>query len=92
MVLVRPGTQKAYKSFLCSLYVLTPEEGGRHTGFHGNYKPQMFVRSADVSCVLNFTEDSKVDTVMPGDNVELKCDLLYPMAIEKGQRFTFREG
>ncbi|KAL8639553.1 MAG: hypothetical protein Q9228_003431 [Teloschistes exilis] len=95
MVITKPGTTKAHKSFLCSMYVLTKEEGGRHTGFHDNYRPQIFLRTADEPCGLFFpegTEDRDSKMVMPGDNVELKCDLLHPLAVEQGQRFTVREG
>jgi len=95
MVIVRPGTTKPSSKFLCSLYLLTPEEGGRHTGFHANYRPQMYVRSADVSAVLTFPEgtpDADGKTVMPGDNTEVHCEIINPLALEQGQRFTFREG
>ncbi|KAI4260645.1 MAG: hypothetical protein LQ352_000207 [Teloschistes flavicans] len=95
MVITKPGTTKAHKSFMCSMYVLTKEEGGRHTGFHDNYRPQIFLRTADEPCGLYFpdgTEDRDSKMVMPGDNVELKCDLMHPLAVEQGQRFTVREG
>ncbi|KAI5790132.1 P-loop containing nucleoside triphosphate hydrolase protein [Geopyxis carbonaria] len=95
MVMVRPGTSKAHTKFLTSLYVLTKEEGGRHTGFHGNYRPQMFLRTSDVSATLNFpegTEDPHSKIIMPGDNTEMEAEILHPMAIEEGQRFNLREG
>ncbi|KAI5816063.1 P-loop containing nucleoside triphosphate hydrolase protein [Pyronema omphalodes] len=95
MVMVRPGTTRAHTKFLVSAYVLTKEEGGRHTGFHGNYRPQMFLRTSDVSCTLNFpegTEDPHSKTVMPGDNTEMEAEILHPMAVEQGQRFNLREG
>ncbi|KAL7270013.1 translation elongation factor Tu [Rhizina undulata] len=95
MVIVRPGTVKAQTKFLCSLYVLSKEEGGRHTGFHGNYRPQMFLRTSDVPATLNFpegTEDPHSKVVMPGDNVEMECEIFHPMAIDVGQRFNLREG
>jgi elongation factor Tu len=95
MVVAKPGTAKAHSQFLCSLYVLTKEEGGRHTGFHDNYRPQIFLRTADESASLHWPEDvpdrdSKM--VMPGDNVEMLCNITNPVAIENGQRFNVREG
>ncbi|KAK1852852.1 elongation factor tu [Colletotrichum chrysophilum] len=95
MVVAKPGTVKAHKSFLASLYVLSKEEGGRHTGFHQNYKPQMYLRTADEACTLTFpegTEDVDSKMVMPGDNVEMVATLHNPSAIEVGQRFNVREG
>jgi len=95
MVMVRPGTTRAHTKFLVSAYILTKEEGGRHTGFHGNYRPQMFLRTSDVSCTLNFvegTEDASSKIVMPGDNIEMEATILHPMAVEQGQRFNLREG
>ncbi|KAI5854555.1 translation elongation factor Tu [Tricharina praecox] len=95
MVMVRPGTTRAHTKFLVSTYILTKEEGGRHTGFHGNYRPQMFLRTSDVSCTLNFvegTEDASSKIVMPGDNIEMEASILHPMAVEQGQRFNLREG
>lgn len=95
MVMVRPGTTRAHTKFLVSAYILTKEEGGRHTGFHGNYRPQMFLRTSDVSCTLNFpdgTADASSKTVMPGDNCEMEAEILHPMAVEQGQRFNLREG
>lgn len=95
MVIARPGTAKSAKKFLCSLYVLSKDEGGRHTGFSGNYRPQMFLRTSDVSTTLNFPEgtvDASDKTVMPGDNTEMEAEILHPMAVEQGQRFNLREG
>lgn len=96
MVVAQPGTVKAYKKFLTSMYVLTKEEGGRHTGFRGNYKPQLFIRTADEAATLNWPEGSegaKSDQmVMPGDNVEMVCEIHKPLAVEQGQRFNVREG
>ncbi|KAK0719779.1 elongation factor Tu GTP binding domain-containing protein [Lasiosphaeris hirsuta] len=95
MVAAKPGSVKAHSSFLLSMYVLTKEEGGRHTGFHSNYKPQMYIRSADESCKLEFpegTEDIDSKMVMPGDNVEMVATLHQPVAIEAGMRVTLREG
>ncbi|KAJ1329521.1 elongation factor Tu [Microdochium nivale] len=94
MVVVKPGTVKAHKKFMISLYVLTKEEGGRHTGFHENYRPQMFIRTADESCSLMFPEgvEDKTRLIMPGDNVEMVAELNQPIAIESGQRVNIREG
>lgn len=95
MVIVKPGTCQPHSKFLCSLYVLTKEEGGRHTGFGQNYRPQMFLRTSDVPVNLAFVDEESVASgrmVMPGDNIELKGEIYYPMAIEQGQRFNLREG
>ncbi|KAK9474386.1 P-loop containing nucleoside triphosphate hydrolase protein [Dipodascopsis tothii] len=98
MVIAKPGTIKAYQKFLASFYILTKEEGGRHSAFSDNYRPQMFVRTADITVVLNFiegqemTEDGEARSVAPGDNVEMVCTLTYPIAIEEGLRFNIREG
>ncbi|KAL5611614.1 hypothetical protein BROUX41_000802 [Berkeleyomyces rouxiae] len=93
MVVAAPASMKAHPKFMASLYVLTKEEGGRHTGFGSNYKPQIYLRTSDESCTLTFpegTEDGKM--VMPGDNVEMVAELHQPNAIEAGQRFNVREG
>lgn len=95
MVVVKPGTVKAHTQFMVSLYVLTKEEGGRHTGFLENYRPQMYIRTADESCALFFpegTEDAHSKMVMPGDNVEMVATLHHPCAVETGQRINVREG
>jgi len=96
MVVALPGTAKAHKKFLASMYVLTKEEGGRHTGFANNYKPQMFIRTADEAATLCWPEESEEfaqnKMVMPGDNVEMVCEILKPLALEQGQRFNIREG
>ncbi|TAQ89581.1 hypothetical protein B7494_g2084 [Chlorociboria aeruginascens] len=95
MVIVAPGTTKSHKQFLASLYVLTKEEGGRHTGFHQNYRPQIFIRTADEAAALFWpdgTEGADSKMVMPGDNVEMKCEIYNPVALDVGQRFNIREG
>jgi len=96
MVIAAPGTTKAHTKFLTSMYVLSKEEGGRHTGFHNNYKPQIFIRTADEAAAFTWPEGSQEatdnKTVMPGDNVEMVCQLHKPLAIEQGQRFNIREG
>ena len=77
------------------MYVLTKEEGGRHSGFHQNYKPQIYIRTADEAATLYWpegTEDANSKMVMPGDNVEMMCNINHPIAIEAGQRFNVREG
>jgi len=95
MVVSVPGQVKAHKKFLVSMYVLSKEEGGRHTGFGDNYRPQMFIRTADESCALTWPEgtaDAADKQVMPGDNVEMVCELHQPHVLEQGQRFNMREG
>lgn len=93
MVVAVPGSVKAHKKFLVSMYALSKEEGGRHTGFGENYRPQMFIRTADESCALSWPEGTDKDKqVMPGDNVEMVCELHQPHVLEAGQRFNMREG
>ncbi|KAI0169694.1 translation elongation factor Tu [Hypoxylon sp. FL1284] len=94
MVVVKPGTVKAHTKFMVSLYVLTKEEGGRHTPFIENYRPQMYLRTADEACSLYFPEDfeDKSKPVMPGDNVEMVATLNHPIAVEAGQQINVREG
>ncbi|KAK5119111.1 translation elongation factor Tu [Meristemomyces frigidus] len=96
MIIAKPGTSTAHRKFLTSMYVLTKEEGGRHTGFHTNYKPQLFIRTADEAAHLTWAagsvEEKEDKMVMPGDNVEMVCEIHKPLAIEQGQRFNVREG
>lgn len=93
MVIAKPGTVKAHTKFLCSLYILTNEEGGRHSAFGENYKPQMFVSAADVTVVLTFPEGADNSAqIFPGDNTEMVGSLIHPTPIEVGQRFNLREG
>ncbi|KAF2087810.1 translation elongation factor Tu [Saccharata proteae CBS 121410] len=94
MIVAIPGTSKAHKKFLCSMYVLTKEEGGRHTGFANNYRPQVFLRTADEAATLSWPDghDDPNKIVMPGDNVEMICKIQHPIALEQGQRFNVREG
>ncbi|KAI1319617.1 translation elongation factor Tu [Mortierella claussenii] len=94
MVLAQPGTVKAYKKFAASIYILTKDEGGRHTGFLNNYRPQMFVRTSDVTVTLTHPpeEEDAEKMVLPGDNVNMQCELVSGVPLEKGQRFTIREG
>ncbi|EWC48195.1 mitochondrial elongation factor Tu [Drechslerella stenobrocha 248] len=95
MVIAKPGTIKAQSKFMCSIYVLTKDEGGRHTGFGNHYRPQMYIRTADVAVGLRFpdgTADVDGKMVQPGDNIEMVAELHHPMAIEPGVRFNLREG
>ncbi|KAF2806463.1 translation elongation factor Tu [Mytilinidion resinicola] len=95
MVLAMPGTTKAASKFLVSMYVLTKDEGGRHTGFHENYGPQLYVRTADEAAKLFWpegTENAADKMAMPGDNVEMVAQLHAPLVVEPGQRFNIREG
>jgi elongation factor Tu len=89
-VLCKPGTIKPHTEFKCEVYILSKEEGGRHTPFFSGYRPQFYVRTTDVtgSCVLN----EGVEMVMPGDNVEMTVTLVAPIALEKGTKFAIREG
>lgn len=95
MVLAKPGTVKAHTKFLASLYILTKEEGGRHSPFGEHYRPQIFIRTGNVTTTLVFPEGEEVDhskQVFPGDNVEMVCELVFPTPLEQGQRFNIREG
>ncbi|KIR27654.1 elongation factor Tu, mitochondrial [Cryptococcus deuterogattii 99/473] len=94
-VLVQPGSIKSVKKFKAQIYILTKEEGGRYTPFMANYRPQLFIRTTDVTCALTFpegTEGAHEKLVMPGDNVEMIGDLVHDIALEPGSRFTLREG
>ncbi|KAH6826023.1 GTP binding Elongation factor Tu family protein [Perilla frutescens var. hirtella] len=90
MVIAKPGTVKTYTRFEAEIYVLTKEEGGRHTAFFSNYKPQFYLRTADVTGKVELPENVKM--VMPGDNVTAVFELIYPVPLEAGQRFALREG
>ena len=89
-VLVKPGSVKAHKNFKAEVYVLSKEEGGRHTPFFSNYRPQFYFRTTDVTGTISLPEG--VEMVMPGDNVEMTVELIAPIAIENGTKFTVREG
>ncbi|KAJ1926218.1 translation elongation factor Tu [Tieghemiomyces parasiticus] len=94
-VLCAPGTVKSHKKFMAQLYILTKEEGGRHTPFVDNYKPQIFIRTSDVTVTLRHppgTESPEDKMIMPGDNATLECELMTDVAVELGLRFTIREG
>ncbi|CAA2970241.1 elongation factor Tu, mitochondrial [Olea europaea subsp. europaea] len=90
MVIAKPGTTKTYTKFEAEIYVLTKEEGGRHTAFFSNYRPQFYLRTADVTGKVELPENVKM--VMPGDNVTATFELIYPVPLEAGQRFALREG
>jgi elongation factor Tu len=90
MVLAKPGTITPHTHFKAEVYVLTKEEGGRHTPFFSGYRPQFYFRTTDVTGTV--TLPPGVEMVMPGDNVNLECKLIAPVALEKGQRFAIREG
>ncbi|NLD87087.1 MAG: elongation factor Tu [Clostridiales bacterium] len=89
-VLAKPGSIKPHTKFRGQVYVLTKEEGGRHTPFFNNYRPQFYFRTTDVTGVVNLPEG--VEMCMPGDNIEMDVELITPIAIEAGLRFAIREG
>ncbi|EAS27798.3 translation elongation factor Tu [Coccidioides immitis RS] len=92
MVVAVPGSVKAHTEFLVSLYVLTEAEGGRKSGFSSKYRPQMFIRTADEAAQLSWPGEDQDKMAMPGDNIEMICTTLHPVAAEAGQRFNIREG
>ena len=89
-VLAKPGPVNPHKKFKSQVYILSKDEGGRHTPFFANYRPQFYFRTTDVTGVIELPEG--VEMVMPGDNVELTVELIAPIAIEKGTKFSIREG
>jgi elongation factor Tu len=89
-VLCKPGSVKPHKKFKAEAYILTKEEGGRHTPFFTNYRPQFYFRTTDVTGVV--TLPSGTEMVMPGDNVTIDVELLVPIAMEEKLRFAIREG
>ncbi|MBM7588308.1 elongation factor Tu [Bacillus pakistanensis] len=89
-VLAKPGTITPHTKFKAEVYVLSKEEGGRHTPFFSNYRPQFYFRTTDVTGICNLPEG--VEMVMPGDNVEMTVELISPIAIEEGTKFSIREG
>ncbi|HNR27013.1 MAG TPA: elongation factor Tu [Bacteroidales bacterium] len=89
-VICRPGTITPHKKFSAGIYVLKKDEGGRHTPFHNKYRPQFFLRTLDVTGEVQLPEG--VDMVMPGDNVTINVELIYPVALNEGLRFAIREG
>lgn len=89
-VIAKPGSITPHTKFKCEVYILTKEEGGRHTPFFKGYRPQFYFRTTDVTGVATLPEN--VEMVMPGDNVALEVELITPIAMEKGLRFAIREG
>ncbi len=89
-VLVKPGSIKPYTEFEAEVYILTKEEGGRHTPFFQGYRPQFYFRTTDVTGIIELPKEKEM--VMPGDNVTMKIKLITPIAIEKGLKFAIREG
>jgi elongation factor Tu len=89
-VLAKPKTVTPHTEFEAQVYVLSKEEGGRHTPFFSNYRPQFYFRTTDVTGVIELK--SGVEMIMPGDNAELKVTLIHPIAIELGTKFSIREG
>ncbi|WP_319203085.1 elongation factor Tu [uncultured Ilyobacter sp.] len=89
-VLAKPGTITPHTGFTSEVYVLTKEEGGRHTPFFSGYRPQFYFRTTDITGAINLPEG--VEMVMPGDNIEMTVELIHPIAMEEGLRFAIREG
>ena len=89
-VLAKPGTVTCHKKFTAQVYVLTKDEGGRHTPFFNNYRPQFYFRTTDVTGVINLPEGTEM--CMPGDNVEMTIELIHPIAMDQGLTFAIREG
>ena len=89
-VLCKTGSVKPHTKFKAEIYVLTKDEGGRHTPFFKNYRPQFYFRTTDVTGSINLKDG--VEMVMPGDNAEISVELICPIAMEKGLRFAIREG
>ena len=89
-VLAKPGSVTPHTKFTAQVYVLTKEEGGRHTPFFANYRPQFYFRTTDVTGVIELP--ARVEMVMPGDNIEMTVELIHPIALEQGTKFSIREG
>jgi elongation factor Tu len=89
-VVVKPGSITPHTEFEAQVYILGKDEGGRHTPFFNNYRPQFFFRTTDVTGVVNLPEGTEM--VMPGDTTEMTVSLIQPIAIEEGLRFAIREG
>jgi len=90
MVLAKPGTMLPHTKFKAEVYVLSKDEGGRHTPFFNGYRPQFYLRTTDVTGTMNLPEGTEM--IMPGDNTAITAELMAPVAIEKGSRFAIREG
>ena len=89
-VIAKPGTVTCHKQFTAQVYVLTKDEGGRHTPFFNNYRPQFYFRTTDVTGVISLPEGTEM--CMPGDHVEMTIELIHPIAMEQGLTFAIREG
>jgi elongation factor Tu len=89
-VVAKPGTVTCHKKFTAQVYVLTKDEGGRHTPFFNNYRPQFYFRTTDVTGVISLPEGTEM--CMPGDHVEMTIELIHPVAMEEGLTFAIREG
>ncbi|HEY8406250.1 MAG TPA: EF-Tu/IF-2/RF-3 family GTPase, partial [Acholeplasma sp.] len=89
-VLAKPGSVKPHFKFTAQIYVLTKEEGGRHTAFFTNYRPQFYFRTTDITGIITLKEGTEM--VMPGDNAEVTVELIHPIALEEGTKFSIREG
>ena len=89
-VLAKPGTIHPHTKFKAQVYVLTKDEGGRHTPFFNGYRPQFYFRTTDVTGLIDLPEGTEM--VMPGDNIDMTIELITPIAIEQGLRFAIREG
>ena len=90
MILCKPGKVNAHSKFKADVYILKKEEGGRHTPFHNKYRPQLYLRTMD--CTGEITLPEGTEMVMPGDNVTITVELIYPVALNVGLRFAIREG
>ncbi|NLC98314.1 MAG: elongation factor Tu, partial [Actinomycetales bacterium] len=90
MVVIQPGTTTPHTEFEGQVYILSKDEGGRHTPFFDNYRPQFYFRTTDVTGVVSLPDG--VEMVMPGDNTEMSVTLIQPIAMEEGLRFAIREG
>jgi elongation factor Tu len=90
MVVIKPGTTTPHTNFEANVYILSKEEGGRHTPFFNNYRPQFYFRTTDVTGVVTLPEGTEM--VMPGDNTEMSVELIQPIAMDEGLRFAIREG
>ena len=89
-MLAKTGSIKPHTKFMAQVYVLTKEEGGRHTPFYNGYRPQFYLRTTDVTGAIGLQGGAEM--VMPGDNVQMQVELITPIALETGQRFAIREG
>jgi elongation factor Tu len=89
-VIVKPGSVTPHARFKCQVYVLSKDEGGRHTPFFSNYRPQFYFRTTDVTGVIELPQGTEM--VMPGDNIEIVVELIHPIAVEQGTKFSIREG